>query len=192
MSEFLVTIPEWNSDYVLPPLRATPDSRLPQSRRPHKATALEVVHRFAISKERSSILFGFLDYRLALHDLGIVDGFQWVNGSFVENIEARNSQHPRDIDVVTFYHPPEDHDNRHLRLFDPEQMLLEYHVDARGVRLGLPMTPERVETVSYWHSMWTHRKDGLWKGMVEVDLDPKDDEAALQTLTSLMEGRGWQ
>lgn len=132
-----------------------------------------------------------MDYRTALHNLGIVNGFQWVNGSFVENIENWKLRFPQDIDVVTFYHPPDDHGERHIRLFDPDEMKLEYHVDASGVRLGLAMTQERVETVSYWQSMWTHWEDGLWKGMVEVDLGPKDDEAALQILTSLMEESGW-
>ena len=45
---------------------------------------------------------GFLRYRNALHEHGFVDGFQWINGSFSENIEDREGRSPNDIDVVTF------------------------------------------------------------------------------------------
>lgn len=35
--------------------------------------------------------------------LNIVKGFQWLDSSFLENIEAAESRPPRDLDVLTFY-----------------------------------------------------------------------------------------
>ena len=45
------------------------------------------------------------------------------------------------------------------------------------------METSSVRWISYWYSMWSHRRDGLWKGFVQVDLDSAQDPAALQLLT---------
>jgi hypothetical protein len=65
----------------------------------------EVVLRYGVTAERAAILTGLLDYRAALRNVGIMDGFQWLDGSFVEDVEAIRSRPPSDIDVVTFAHP---------------------------------------------------------------------------------------
>ena len=52
-----------------------------------------------------------------------------------------------------------------------------------GQILGEPMEASSVRWISYWYSMWSHRRDGLWKGFVQVDLDSAQDPAALQLLT---------
>ena len=44
---------------------------------------------------------GFLDFRALLHSLGINTGFQWLDGSFMENVELLEQRAPKDIDVVT-------------------------------------------------------------------------------------------
>jgi hypothetical protein len=35
-----------------------------------------------------------------------------------------------------------------------------------------------VTAVSYWHSMWSHRRNGLWKGFVQVDISKDEDDIA--------------
>jgi hypothetical protein len=45
------------------------------------------------------------------------------------------------------------------------------------------MEASSVRWISYWYSMWSHRRDGLWKGFVQVDLDSAQDPAAFQLLT---------
>jgi len=35
-----------------------------------------------------------------------------------------------------------------------------------------------VTAVSYWYSMWSHRRNGLWKGFVQVDISEKEDNIA--------------
>ena len=42
------------------------------------------------------LLQGFLNYRKKLHELGLVQGVQWLDGSFVENIEVLESRAPND------------------------------------------------------------------------------------------------
>ena len=137
------------------------------------------------------ILIGLLDYREALYKTGIENGFQWIDGSFVEEIEVSESRSPSDIDVVTFYRPPEASGNEHLKLFDSVETSLTYKVDAHGVVLGEPMTDVLVDYIAYWQHVWTHRADGSRKGMVEVPLNPQDDPQARQNLDSLMSARGW-
>ncbi|WP_414651656.1 DUF6932 family protein [Hafnia paralvei] len=34
--------------------------------------------------------------------MGLAEGFQWVDGSFTENIELIERRTPNDVDVVTF------------------------------------------------------------------------------------------
>ena len=134
---------------------------------------------------------GLLDYREALANGGITRGFQWINGSFVEDKEARESNPPCDIDVLTFYYPPEQTDDSHMHLFNAEEMTTIYRVDAQGIVLGEEMTREIAEYVAYWQNQWTHRIDGTRKGMVEIELDSREDQPARARLESLMEERGW-
>ena len=121
-------IPDWNSQGVLPPIRpgAGGDST---ERAPYRVSLQQLVERFAISPARAATLRGFLDYRAALHAAGVIVGFQWVDGSFVENIEALEGRQPNDVDVMTFYTVPEaSHDN----LFDISSAETEsaLHIDA--------------------------------------------------------------
>lgn len=78
-------IPAWNMAGVIPPIRpGQPGESLDRS--PYIASLTTVVDRFALSPERLKILNGLLNYRSALHALGLTNGFQWLDGSFMENI----------------------------------------------------------------------------------------------------------
>ena len=53
--------------------------------------------------------------------------------------------------------------------------------------LNLDVPLERlIPWVTYWYSIWSHRRDGVWKGYVQVDLAPDDDADAHTLLTSLV------
>ena len=78
-------IPLLNSDGVLPPYN--PDAPTARDRSPYHVSLPDFVLRYAISPERDAILRGFLSYREALHACGLDRGFQWVDGSFLEDIE---------------------------------------------------------------------------------------------------------
>lgn len=175
---------------MLPPVRpgAGGDSA---ERAPYRVSLQQLVARFAISPTRAAILQGFLDYRSALHAAGIIVGFQWVDGSFVENIEELERRQPNDVDVMTFCAVPE---GSHVNLFDKsatetERML---HIDAYLYRIDLPLTPDRVQLIAYWYSIFAHRRDGSWKGFIEVDLSPFEDPVARLALNEQMQKEGWR
>jgi hypothetical protein len=67
---------------------------------------LEVAQRFAGLPGRRHLVEGLLRYRADLAKLGFVRGFQWLDGSFAEDVEANEQRTPNDIDVVTFAHSP--------------------------------------------------------------------------------------
>ena len=99
-----VAIPTWTADGVLPPINAShPVSPM---RSPYVVSLTDYVLRFGDTAERRTILEGFLRYRAALHAAGLVQGFQWLDGSFLEHIELTEGRAPNDIDVVTFYRLP--------------------------------------------------------------------------------------
>lgn len=75
-------------------------------RSPYRVMLTDVVVHFATSSERRQILRGWLGYRAALHGMGLTDGFQWLDGSFLEQVETPESRPPQDMDVVTFLNPP--------------------------------------------------------------------------------------
>ncbi len=179
-------LPQWNSAGVLPPVRPEMPGSSP-ARSPYRVTLTAFVDRFTTSRERMAILDGLLRFRGKLHALGIVSGFQWLDGSFLEQIEILESRHPRDMDVVTFFDMPSGEDQRSLlqkagRLFDQKHLKETYAVDGYFSVLGQPVDARQVQSISYWYSMWSHRRDGLWKGFVQVDLDPSQDADARAVL----------
>jgi hypothetical protein len=98
-------IPAFGQSDVLPPFIGA-DATVRAQCSPYVTTCTEIVRRFGISRERLVILRGLLDYRAALSSIGIVHGFQWIDGSFVEDCETIRQRPPGDVDVVTFAYRP--------------------------------------------------------------------------------------
>lgn len=152
---------------------------------PYPVSAGELVQRFATSASRCVILDGLLRYRAELRALGFVQGFQWLDGSFMEDVEARENRAPKDIDLVTFMHPPEGKDKAAVKdmltsrpdLFDQERCKHQFHCDTNIVNLST--APEWLVTQSrYWYGLYSHRRgDALWKGMLQLPLNSDDIDA---------------
>lgn len=54
------------------------------------------------------------------------------------------------------------------------------------MQLGTTFSPATIKQLSYWYSMWSHRKsDNMWKGFVQVSLSPEADKKAFQTLNEI-------
>ena len=165
---------------VLPPHLGDP--RYPEQISPYQCTYLEVCTQFGTSPKRKEILRGLLELRLELLGLGI-QGYQWLGGSFVEDIESHENRGPNDVDVVTLIaNPPRD---ELARLVASRQDLFlnhltkpRYFVDHFYMSFE---TPGRllVNTAKYWYALFSHRRDDLWKGMLHVNLvNPVDDNDA--------------
>lgn len=173
-----VAIPEWNALGLLPPM----DSELPTSphRSPYLVSLLDVFMRFATTPERCKILKGFLDYRAALHYAGLQVGFQWLDGSFMEDVETLEKRAPKDIDVVTFLRTPQNAGvvQASVEVLDPANAKANFHVDAYFVELDELSPDALVAHSAYWYSMWSHRRNQAWKGFLQVDLAGSEDAKA--------------
>jgi hypothetical protein len=188
----VVPIPAWTPTGAIPPINFGKPADVDRS--PYEVGICEFVLRFSSSIARKTILEGFLNYRAALHAVGLVNGFQWLDGSFLENIELLEGRSPQDIDVVTFYERPLGKSQRDLVNLDPalfpmngpahQSLKGKYHVDAYTEDLS--KSPSKlVGRSAYWYSMWSHRRNLAWKGFVQVSLDPTDDPQAKALLANV-------
>lgn len=174
-----VTIPTWNALGLLPPIND--DTPISPHRSPYPVSLKDVVMRFATSAERRAILQGFLNFRQILHHLGYTSGFQWLNGSFMENVETIENRTPRDIDVVTFMYDPKEIEIRddEADLLDHDNLKKQFKVDAYFVGMDEISKSELAEQAAYWYSVWSHRRNQAWKGFLQIELNPIEDAEAL-------------
>lgn len=180
-------IPECTAQGLLPPVNSADPTSV--NRSPYKVSITDLVLRYAESPEREAILQGLLQYRSRLHAIGLISGFQWIDGSFAENVELIEGRPPQDVDVVTFYHLPEGRTQNDLlqgtpRLFCPDHTKTEYHVDAYFVHLDGYAPEPLVGHTTYWYSLWAHKRDGRWKGYLQIDLSPDEDGVASAILAN--------
>ena len=187
-----MVIPDWTSKAVIPTVRPVrlAEQALPENRSPFEATMTHVVERFAFTPQRARLIHNLIDYRNALYAADITDGFQWINGSFVEHVETRprpgQEPTPNDIDIVTFYRPPAQLTFDIMDLFRPSATRQRFNIDGVGISLGVEFTAYEVEAVTYWFGMWSLRKyDHEPKGFVQVHLDSQNDSDALRTLNEM-------
>ncbi|KPZ34759.1 hypothetical protein AN901_204072 [Pseudomonas syringae pv. theae] len=177
-------IPLWNHQGVIPPI----DEQNPTSfeRAPYPTDLKQVVERFSTSLERCEVLEGFLSHRSEMHRMGIVSGIQWLDGSFMENVEMLENRPPNDMDVVTFADVSANVQQSLSagdvqKLTDVDWIKATYKVDFYINLLSDP--PETlIELAAYWYSMWSHRRSQQWKGFLSVKLDASQDQAASDLL----------
>ena len=79
-------IPAFNHNLVLPPHLGNPAAIGDLS--PYSCTTLELCQRFGTTPERRAILGRYLDFRERMATEGLTNGFQWLDGSFLEDIET--------------------------------------------------------------------------------------------------------
>ena len=182
-------IPDWDSSGVIPAnIYGKPAS-------PYGVSLSDMVARFGGTESRQRLLTGLLDFRAELHNAGLVRGFQWIDGSFMENVEERENRNPRDIDLVTFFYIPDHHTQESLvqefsSLFDHDGIKDNYAVDSYFVPLNLVSPETIVSRSAYWHSLWSHNRDNRWKGYLQVDLASLEDSEARTELDRLFREGG--
>ena len=182
-------IPKWNPQGVLPPV--DPNAPTLKYRSPYAISLNDFVLRFGTSSERINLLNNLLSFRSGLHGADLVKGFQWLDGSFLENIESLESRSPRDIDVVTFYYLPASHSQKsfgkdHSQLFKNSYNKNKYHMDAYFIDLNSGVPEFLISESTYWYSLWSHRRNTLWKGYLQIDLSPNDDHIARDKLNKML------
>ncbi len=181
-------IPAYDHNLVIPPHLGDPVNSGELS--PYPCTTLELCQRFGITAERRTILGKFLDFRDRLRAEGLTNGFQWLDGSFLEDVEAREGRAPRDLDVVTVYWGY-DHAfqmtlrNRFIEFASSVLSKATYSLDHYPFDAGFSPALT-LESTRYWILLFSHNRLSVWKGMLRVELDtPADDTAARQELARL-------
>ena len=184
-------IPAFNHSHVLPPfLGESPAASSDLS--PYRVSMLELAQRFAHLPGRTKLVQGLLDYRADLAALGFVRGFQWLDGSFAEDVEAHQQRPPNDIDIVTFAFSPTGLSTAKINVLLADNPTLftnaatkeKYGCDAYVVPLD--KSPESlVKRTAYYFSLFSHRRsDQVWKGLLQIPLE-SDDALARDLLQNL-------
>lgn len=192
-------IPEFGLGSVLPPFMDEDVVGQFAPRSPYQSTMSDLVARFATSPERAAILRGFLEYREELRQIGFVEGFQWVDGSFVEACELVKGRPPGDVDVVSVVHRPvgavadqdwlDFLDQHGDTLLDQAYCKENYSCDSYFIDLDIPQRMISEQT-AYWFGLFSHQRDTFrWKGLVQLDIQC-DDQIAIQALDEI-EAAGW-
>lgn len=186
-----MTIPIFTPEGILPPYVGDPTALAVRS--PYPVSICDVVEMFSKNNKRIEILRGLLWYRAELRNLGVTEGFQWLDGSFVEDAEnGFRGMPPGDIDIVTFFQipipfsdPPTPDQLVELVSFSTHlddlakmgksQMLCDiYHISTNQLNIQLLL---------YWYGLFSHQKNtSKWKGILQISLEGSEDEKALDLL----------
>ncbi len=180
-------IPPLNQAGVLPPYLTNIGPTKSDAMSPYKTNIKELVSRFAVTPKRIDIVKGLINYRQLLRKEGIVDGFQWIDGSYVERCEERLNRSPNDVDVVTFAYRPQNYkDDGKWGLFvkQKEDIIFNrriikqlYACDAFYEDLSLP-GKVIVSRARFWFGLFSHQRSTfLWKGLLEIPLQADDNDA---------------
>ena len=173
-------IPAFDHNLVLPPHLGDP--RNPSELSPYPCTTVELCKQLGTSPERRRILELFLDFRERLTIERLTNGFQWLDGSFLEDIEKRESRPPKDLDVVTIYWGYDIAFQSNLMAKFPEfadPMLSKANFSLDHYPFDASYSPETtVESSRYWISLFSHNRLAVWKGMLRVELNTVADDLA--------------
>lgn len=178
-------VPDFDERGLLPAHLESPHAR-GSKYSPYLVSLETLANRFAWSRARCELLFGFLEQRAALRALKTISGGQWIAGSFVE----RRLTDPNDIDVVTWVEPVGPYaspkgqerlvaENPHL--FQPGRSKERYKVDGSFVLLRHENTHRWAAHYAQLYA-WTRPSDYSGerraKGFVEVAFvkDAGEDE----------------
>ena len=173
-----LSIPNWDASGLIPPI--DPENPTSKARSPYFATLGELTVQFGTTPERLALLDGLLQYRQMWHQAGSHLGFQWIDGSFVEDKERNLGSAPDDIDVVTFFVVPPGFSQEtfvatYQQLFDQERIKAVLKIHAFFVVLN-DIDPVRlIERSVYWSSVFSHSRENLWKGYIQIDLADQAD-----------------
>jgi hypothetical protein len=151
----------------------------------------ELVTSLGTTPWRENLLFGLLEYRALLSHHGYTNGLQFIDGSFVENVEVRENRGPSDIDVFSFVMRPAAYQQDPnlwatvgfpiwaTELMDRNKNKTRFLLDSYGLAVDEHGPLILMDATIYWYSLFSHRRvTHEWKGFLRVPLNPADDVAA--------------
>jgi hypothetical protein len=157
----------------------------------------DLVAAFGTTPHRRQLLRNLIAYRALLASDGYVSGIQFIDGSFVENVEVMSSRNPSDIDVFSILGMP------HKYLVDPPTWQstgylfwrdevanrnlnkARFNLDTYAMLFeDLAANPmDLISNIIYWYGLFSHQRDTFaWKGFAGLALDPAGDQAAMSAL----------
>lgn len=193
----LTRIPEFADHGGLPSF-VNGDPTIPDARSPFRVSIQSLIDRFCTTKDRATLLKGLNEYRKHLYSGGFIAGSQWIDGSFVENVEKISQRSPNDIDLITLYHRPikyqqnpqlwalDYQNNLHSRFFNTHSMKKAFYCDTYDIDLDAG-AKSIVRNSTYWFGLFSDmRGNGAKKGIVEIELasDPKEFTAIAKAIES--------
>lgn len=183
-------IPDFDHNNVLPPfINGRPG--IPANHSPYVCSILEFCTKFATSEVRIQLLNKFVEFRIKIHEVGITNGFQWVDGSFLENKEKALDQSPNDIDVATFFQVTSPNTEAKVQSSFPEFVDRKLAKDNfRLDHLLLHITSlspyDLIRNTNFISKLFSYSRRGVYKGMVEIHLNSIDeDQKALEYLKGI-------
>ncbi|HTB03395.1 MAG TPA: hypothetical protein VK804_23245 [Bradyrhizobium sp.] len=189
-------VPAFDARGLLPPFLGA-NSAIAPSRSPYPSLMTELVSMLGGTPERCNLLFSLLKYRSLLHSFGYVDGVQFIDGSFVENVETREGRDPRDIDIFSFLiRPVQYHGNDPLwqstgfaqwtgEIVNQSLNKQRYQLDTYAIAVDQAGPLQLMNETIYWYSLFSHKRvTQEWKGFVAVPLNASDDQTALSAIIS--------
>jgi hypothetical protein len=193
-----MNIPAFGTNGTLPPfIENSPTIRAKRS--PFRATIFEVIDRFCVSRERAELLKGLNAYRKHLFGGGFLTGDQWIDGSFVEDVEKLRGRPPGDIDVVTLFNRPLKYQIDaaawdvayeafiHSNYFSTKRMKPIYRCDTWSIDLNASPT-SLVRDTMYWGGLFSDiKKSTEKKGIVSIPLPT--DPMEFSAVNSMIEGK---
>ncbi len=188
-------LPSFDLRGLLPPFVGA--DAVTQDRSPYWVTMPELVAAFGTTPHRRALLRNLIAYRALLAQGGYVGGIQFIDGSFVENVESLESRNPGDIDVFSILNAPP----RYLtdsaawqatglpfwnaEVADRNLNKQRFSLDTYAVLFeewqAQPMN--LISDIIYWYGLFSHQRTTFaWKGFAGLTLDPAADQAALSQL----------
>lgn len=183
-------IPPFDHNHVLPPYTGDDPTSLSDVS-PYKCLVSDFCKHFSTTLQRIELLKNFMEFRLRMVPFGIIHGFQWIDGSFSENIEVSEKRCPNDIDVVTFIGGKTIEEQKNIILAFPE--FGKPDVSKRTYKLDhyivdYTYNPNfTVEFTRYWIQLFCHNRSKVWKGIIQLPLptDGNEERSMLAYLSSV-------
>jgi hypothetical protein len=178
---------------LLPPVNSNDDTH--PDRSPYFCTMTELCSALGTTDHRRALLRNLIGYRSVIASDDFVQGVQFINGSFVENIEATEQRQPNDIDVFSILAPPAKYIQTPAlwqatglafwknEIIDNPKNKLRFSIDCYALMLNIDNIGLFLRQSLYWYSLFSHKRSNHdWKGFAAVPLNVVDDQAALTAI----------
>lgn len=188
-----MSLPYFMPNGLLPPFVGDDPAVIERS--PYFVTMPDLVKVLGTSPYRRELLYNLIQYRAIIASGGYITGVQFIDGSFVENVEMIRGRPPSDIDVFSFLQLPECYKSDHqlwatqgLRFWSEEIMNQKLNRERFKLDAYANLVEEfdfqgLMGAIIYWYSLFSHQRDTFaWKGFLAIHLDVRQDAEALEML----------